>query len=126
MHGYNNCRPIHAIKMKVPMTGLAFIEGKRGKTHSTVSHQIDWPDLPEHNVHVSVKKRKRLDDGRRRLAEYNQTIKPDNSMPSDQIILADDQSKEQIGDAQDRNDGSSELTLRKSSIPSTSSQETSL
>ena len=104
------------------MTELAFIEGKRGKTHSTVSHQIDWPDLPEHNV--PVKKRKRLEDGRRRLAEYNQTIKHDNSMPSDQIILADDQSKEQIADAQERNDGSSELTLRKSSIPSTSSQET--
>src|SRR6218665_3334772 len=32
--------------------------------------------------------------------------------------------KEQIADAQERNDGSSELTLRKSSIPSASSQET--
>ena len=45
-------------------------------------------------------------------------------MSSDQIILPDDQSKEQIADVQERNDGSSELTLRKSSIPSTPSQET--
>src|SRR6218665_3256934 len=96
--------------MKVSVTELAFTEAKRGKTHSTVSHQ---QDLPEHSIHVQV-------DERRRLAEYNQTIKHSNSMPSDQIILPDDQTKEKIADAQERKDGSPELTLRKSSIPSTS------
>ena len=48
-----------------------------------------------------MKKRKQQEDERRELVEYNQTIKHDNSMPSDQIILSCDQNEEQIADAQE-------------------------
>ena len=92
------------------MTKLAFM---KGKTRSIVSHQIGWPNLPEHNIHPN--KRKRQEYKRRRLAGYNQTIKH-NSMPSDQIILYDDKNKEQIAGAQERNDESYVLTLWKSSL----------
>ena len=118
---------IHALKTKIPVKELAFNKGKRRKAHSIVSHQIGLPDLSEYDIHVHMKRRKRQEDERRRLAEYRpiiRQIKHDNPMPSDQIILSDDQNKEQIANAQERNDGSYELTLRKSSMLSTSCQKT--
>jgi len=48
-----------------------------------------------------VIKRKQQEDKRRGLTEYNQTIKHDNSIPADHIVLSDDQNKEQIADAQE-------------------------
>src|SRR6218665_1633870 len=87
---------VHALKTEDLCPELAFVQ-KSQRNDSL--HQIGRPDLPEHNIHV--KKRKQQEDERRGLVEYNETIKHDNSMPSDQIILSCDQNKAEIADAQE-------------------------
>ena len=67
------------------MKELAFIRGQRDKTGSFGPHQIGLPDVPEHNR--QVKKQKREEDEKRRLAEYKQKSKQDVSIPSNEIIL---------------------------------------
>ena len=105
-------------EMKIPVKELAFIRGQRDKTGSFGPHQIGLPDVPEHNR--QVKKQKREEDEKRRLAEYKQKSKQDVSIPSNKIILSDDENdddEEQIADDKDEKDGSNEVT---SDTPSTS------
>jgi len=104
--------------MKIPVTELAFIRGQRDKTGSIGLHQIGLPDLPEHSRHV--KRQKRQEDEKRRIAEYKATNQLDVSIPSNEIILSYDENnddEEQLADCEDGMGGSIEATLH---IPSKS------
>ena len=92
--GCSNGAHINCTCPKKPTTPVQYYAFIQMSKRNDSLHQIGRPDLPEHNIHVHVKKRNQpQEDERRGLVEYNQTIKHDNSMPSDQIILSCDQIK---------------------------------
>lgn len=105
--------------MKIPVKELAFIKGQRDKIGSIGPHQIGLPDVPEHKR--QIKKRKRQDDERRKLSKHKQISNQDVSVSLNEIMSCNDENEERTAYSQDGFDGSYELTLGKSSTPSSPS-----